>query len=190
MGVTRRRLVTQAYARGTLEWATPHLDADMSRSADSIGRMRAVGLVLLAAVGCATDDKQPSVGINTGGGNTDTSDDGSDCPSGECNGRPDPNGPARTVHILWTVGSAPASAVTCADSPQYAAELQTDPTRYLASDMILYPVPCDEGELTIADVPARYWIGGMQTSLTGSRAGAAAPFDLTTQTATIEMMPW
>lgn len=107
-----------------------------------------------------------------------------------CRERPDPNGPARSVHIVWTIGGAPASAVTCANSPKYAAELQTDPTRYLATDMVLYPVPCDEGKVTIAAVPARYWIGGMQTSLTGSRAGAAAPFDQATQTATIEMMPW
>ncbi len=153
--------------------------------------MRVMVLVLLAGVGCAAEDAtQPSgsVGFDNGGG-TD-GNDGSDCPPGDCVGRPDPNGPARTVHILWTIGGAPASAVTCANSPQYAAELQTDPTRYRATDMVLYPVPCDEGELTIADVPARYWIGGMQTSLTGDRAGAAAPFDQTMQTATIDMMPW
>lgn len=151
-----------------------------------------VFVVVLTAAGCATDTAQPSgsVVINSSGGSIDSNDDGSDCPSGECGGRPDPNGPARTVHIVWTIGRAPASAVTCANSPQYAAELQTDPTRYLATDMVLYPVPCAEGKLTIADVPARYWIGGMQTSLTGSRAGAAAQFDQVTQTATIEMMPW
>jgi hypothetical protein len=141
-----------------------------------------VALVVLAAVGCA--------GVNGAGEDDDTNDGGSDCSPGACSGRPDPNGPPRTIHIVWTIGGAAASPVTCANSPQYAAELQTDPTRYRASDMVLYPVPCAEGKLTIADVPARYWIGGMQTSLTGERAGAAAPFDPTTQTATIDMVAW
>lgn len=142
--------------------------------------MRVAALVLLVAVGC----------VSSGDETNDTNDSASDCTPGDCNGRPDPNGPARTVHIVWTIGHEPASAVTCANSPHYAAELQTDPAGYRATDMVLYPVPCAEGKLTIADVPARYWIGGMQTSLTGDRAGAAAPFDPTTQTATIEMMPW
>lgn len=140
--------------------------------------MRVVGVLLLVAAGCAADDgTQPSGAYD-------------DCAPDACPGRPDPNGPPRTVHIVWTIGGAPASAAACANSPNYAAELQTDPTRYRPTDMVLYPVPCDEGKLTIADVPARYWIGGMQTSLTGDRAGAAAPFDEATQTATINMMPW
>lgn len=142
--------------------------------------MRVTALVLLAGVGC----------VSGGSENNDTRDGDSDCTPGDCNGRPDPSGPARTVHIVWTIGHEPASPVTCANSPNYAAELQTDPTSYRTTDMVLYPVPCVEGKLTIADVPARYWIGGMQTSLTGDRAGAAAPFDQTTQTATIDMMRW
>ena len=155
--------------------------------------MRVVRLVLLVAAGCVSDDATPvsgSVGFGGDGQNAGTDDGGSDCSPGACAGRPDPNGPPRTVHIVWTIGGAPASAVTCANSPHYAAELQTDPTRYRPTDMVLYPVPCDAGKLTIANVPARYWVGGMQTSLTGDRAGAAAPFDQTTQTATINMMPW
>jgi hypothetical protein len=139
-----------------------------------------MALVLLAAVGC----------ISAGGDDVDTNDSASDCSPGACGGRPDPNGPARTVHIVWTIGGEAASAATCANSPQYAAELQTDPTRYRATDMVLYPVPCAEGKLTIANVPARYWVGGLQTSLTGERAGAAGPFDQATQTVTIDMMPW
>jgi len=142
--------------------------------------MRVTPFVLLLVAGCVGTDSTDS---------TDSTDT-SDCTPGDCNGRPDPNGPPRTVHIVWTIGHQPASAETCANSPSYAAELQTDPTRYRATDLVLYPVPCVEGKLTIADVPARYWIGGMQTSLTGDRAGAAGPFDPETQTATIDMMRW
>lgn len=138
--------------------------------------MRATALLLVMAVGCVSEDATPP--------------SAADCAPDACPGRPDPNGPSRTVHIVWTIGHAPASASTCANSPQYAAELQTDPTRYLPTDLVLYPVPCVEGELTIADVPARYWIGGMQTSLTGDRAGAATAFDAVTQTATIDMVQW
>jgi hypothetical protein len=148
--------------------------------------MRVAALALLVAAGCISDDS-PHSGFLGGSGETN---DASDCTPGDCNGRPDPNGPPRTVHIVWTIGHQPASAITCANSPHYATELQTDPVGYRSTDMVLYPVPCDEGKLTIADVPARYWIGGMQTSLTGDRAGAAAPFDATTQTATIDMRPW
>lgn len=150
--------------------------------------MRVVALALLIATGCMSDDgSSGSIGFP---GGSENDDGGSDCAPDACPGRPDPNGPPRTVHIVWTIGGAPASAATCANSPHYAAVLQTDPTRYRATDMVLYPVPCDEGKLTIANVPARYWVGGMQTSLTGDRAGAAGPFDPTTQTATINMMPW
>lgn len=151
--------------------------------------MRVAFVALLVAAGCASEPSG-SVGYLGGTGNDGTNDGSDDCSPGACDGRPDPNGPPRTVHIVWTIGGAPASAAACANSPHYAAELQTDPTRYRPTDMVLYPVPCDEGKLTIADVPARYWIGGMQTSLTGDRAGASAPFDQTTQTATIDMMPW
>lgn len=137
--------------------------------------MRVMVLVLL--IGCGVE---PSTGEPVY----------SDCSPGNCGGRPDPDGPARTVHIVWTIEQQPASPSLCANSPDYAARLQTDPTRPQASDLVIYPVPCDEGELTIADVPARYWVGGMQTSLSGNYSGAAGPFDEDTQTATIDMRQW
>ncbi len=150
--------------------------------------MRGMVIVLLAC-GCAAGD-DVSVSTGFGGDSSGTIDDGSDCTPGDCDGRPDPDGPARTVHVVWTIERSPPSATTCANSPHYAVELQTDSVGYRPTDMVLYPVPCIEGKLTIADVPARYWIGGAQTSLTGDRAGAAAPFDAATQTATIDMVQW
>ena len=86
----------------------------------------------------------------------------------------------RTVHVSWTINHQAADATTCAPSPIFDVEFQTDPISADRGGTIDFArVPCDEGLFTIDRIPTKYWVAGAKTSPTGGSSGMYVPIDET-----------
>lgn len=154
----------------------------------------ALGIALLLA-GCIqqTYSDPPPTGGNGGwgtgpggtGGSTsfgchaDTECGGDVCArNGECL----PASDVRTVHVMWTVNSAPAGTTTCTNSPDL------DLTFFTSSDQFGFsPVPCVEGKFTVDKLPS--WYGSVELSRTGDYgSGGASGVFASDGTATLDIV--
>jgi hypothetical protein len=78
------------------------------------------------------------------------------CSSGELCARTGtclPVSQIRAVHVLWTVGGAPADAATCAPAPDFRLDFRTSDTD---AHLAYAPVPCELGKFTVDKLPTKF----------------------------------
>jgi hypothetical protein len=59
----------------------------------------------------------------------------------------------RAVHVLWTIGGAPADAAACTAVPSFAVGFRTDDTD---GHLDYSPVPCELGKFTVDKLPTTF----------------------------------
>jgi hypothetical protein len=108
--------------------------------------MLRVALLALLLGGC------PSTGSTGAECQDDRTCGGDICTrDGQCT----PPGEVRSVKITWTVNGGPASAASCATTPNLTVYVDGD----TALDRIGFePVPCDQGVFNFDKLPTRYAI--------------------------------
>jgi hypothetical protein len=102
----------------------------------------ALAATIALTAGCGSSTPQTCTTDSQCGGNVCARD-------GECL----PADQVRQVKLSWTIRGAPASATTCAASPDFYINFyDTDPRDTFGFE----PVPCQQGQFTVDKLPTRF----------------------------------
>jgi hypothetical protein len=141
----------------------------------------------LVAVGCTSSDPgwTTDPGPTPGGGSTLQCSADSDCGSTMVCARTQeclPPSSVYTVHVTWTLQSMPASAATCASSPDLAIFFFAPGS---GGNWGYEPVPCVEGKFTVDKLPT--WFSQVELGNQNTNDGFSATIDRTSGTAAIDL---